>query len=179
MIITYFSRIYFLSRLIFLRIRSRWQYGPDKISVWLLKDFLLRKVLLFYPFNLSLCNFGQRQHNFCCTDPTDPNFRHIKIITTLPSSICNICLLFVFLLMRSFSFNSKKSNLQVNEGCTALFLFWIDKSNIAQVSLRRWSIFSFLDMPTLKLRIIIILLIDRPEVILLNARTTKNYVSFA
>ena len=44
-----------------------------------------------------------------------------------------------------------------------------------QVSLIPWSIFLFFDMPTLKLGIdIIILLTDRPEIILSTARTTKN-----
>ena len=44
-----------------------------------------------------------------------------------------------------------------------------------QVSLTSRSIFLFLDMPTLKLRAnIIILLTDRPEIILSSARTTKN-----
>ena len=45
---------------------------------------------------------------------------------------------------------------------------------IAQVSLIRWSLL-FLDVLTLKLRIIIIILpTDRPETILPGARTTKN-----
>ena len=44
---------------------------------------------------------------------------------------------------------------------------------IAQVSLT--PIFLFLDVPTLKLRIIIIILpTDRPEIILPTARTTKD-----
>ena len=44
-----------------------------------------------------------------------------------------------------------------------------------QASLTSRSIFLFLDMPTLKLRAnIIILLTDRPEIILSTARTTKN-----
>ena len=47
---------------------------------------------------------------------------------------------------------------------------------LAQVSLTPWSIFLFLDMPTLKLRIIIIIILptDPPEIILSTARTTKN-----
>ena len=64
---------------------------------------------------------------------------------------------------------------------------------IAQISLTRLSAFLFLDMPTLKLRmmmmimmimmmiviiiiiiIIIILPTNRPEIILVTARTTKN-----
>ena len=46
---------------------------------------------------------------------------------------------------------------------------------IAQVSLTPWSIFLFLDVSTLKLRIIIIILVTRwPEIILSTARTTKN-----
>ena len=46
---------------------------------------------------------------------------------------------------------------------------------IPHVSLTSRSIFLFLDMPTLKLRAnIIILLTDRPEIILSTARTTKN-----
>ena len=45
----------------------------------------------------------------------------------------------------------------------------------AQVSLTPWSMFLFLDVPTLKLKIIInILLIDWPQIILLTAHTTKN-----
>ena len=45
----------------------------------------------------------------------------------------------------------------------------------SQVSLTRWSIFLFLDMPTLKLRIIIIILpTDRADTILPTAHTTKN-----
>ena len=46
---------------------------------------------------------------------------------------------------------------------------------IAQVSLTRWSVFLFLDMPTLKLKIIInILPTGRPEIILPTACATKN-----
>ena len=45
---------------------------------------------------------------------------------------------------------------------------------IAQVLLTPWSIFLFLDILTLKLRIIIIILEnDQPEIILLTAHTTK------
>ena len=45
----------------------------------------------------------------------------------------------------------------------------------AQVSLTRWSVFLFLDVPTLKLQIIInILSADRPEIIIPTARTTKD-----
>ena len=40
--------------------------------------------------------------------------------------------------------------------------------------------FLFLDVPTLKLRIIIIILpTNRSEIILLTARTTKNQLAFA
>ena len=46
--------------------------------------------------------------------------------------------------------------------------------NCAQVSLTWWSIFLFLDVPTLKLRIIIILLTDWPNITLPTACTTKN-----
>ena len=46
---------------------------------------------------------------------------------------------------------------------------------IAQVSLPRLSIFLFLDMPNLKLRIIIIILsISRSEKVIVTARTTKK-----
>ena len=46
---------------------------------------------------------------------------------------------------------------------------------VAQVSLTRWSVSLFLDMPTLKLKIIInILPTDRPEIIPPTACTTKN-----
>ena len=46
---------------------------------------------------------------------------------------------------------------------------------IAQGYVTPWSIFLFLDMPTLKLRInIIILPTIRPEIILSTAHTTKN-----
>ena len=46
---------------------------------------------------------------------------------------------------------------------------------VAQVSLTRWSVFLFLDMPTQKLKIIInILPTGRPEIILPTASTTKN-----
>ena len=48
-----------------------------------------------------------------------------------------------------------------------------------QASLTWWSIFSFIDMPTLKLRIIIILPNDRPEIIPPTACTTKNQVALA
>ena len=47
-----------------------------------------------------------------------------------------------------------------------------------QVSLTGWSIFSFIDMPTLKLRIII-LPNDRPEITLPTACTTKIQVALA
>ena len=51
---------------------------------------------------------------------------------------------------------------------------------IAQLLLPQWFVFSCLDVPALKLRIIIIVLLsDRPETILLTARTTKNQVAFA
>ena len=49
---------------------------------------------------------------------------------------------------------------------------------IAQVSLTRWSIFLFLDVPTGKLRTIIILPTDQPDIILPTARTTNNQVAF-
>ena len=46
---------------------------------------------------------------------------------------------------------------------------------VAQVSLTRWSVFLFLDMPTLKLKVIInILPTGRPEIILPTACATKN-----
>ena len=46
---------------------------------------------------------------------------------------------------------------------------------IAQVSLTPWLIFLFLDVPTLKLRIIIIIFpTGQPEIILPTACTTKN-----
>ena len=51
---------------------------------------------------------------------------------------------------------------------------------IAQLLLPRWVVFSYLDVSALKLRIIIIVLLsDRPEIILLTARTTKNQIAFA
>ena len=50
----------------------------------------------------------------------------------------------------------------------------------AQVSLTLWSIFVFLDGPTLKLKIIInILPTGRPEIILPTAGATKNWVDSA
>ena len=50
----------------------------------------------------------------------------------------------------------------------------------AQVSLTLWSMFLFLDLPTLKLTIIIIILLtDRPQIITPITRTTKNEVVFA
>ena len=53
------------------------------------------------------------------------------------------------------------------------YVTWIDI--IAQVSLTRWSVFLFLDVPTLKLKIIInILPTDQPETIIPTAYTTKN-----
>ena len=53
------------------------------------------------------------------------------------------------------------------------YVTWIDI--IAQVSLTRWSVFLFLDVPTLKLKIIInILPTDQPEAIIPTAYTTKN-----
>ena len=46
---------------------------------------------------------------------------------------------------------------------------------IEQVSLIRWSIFLFLDVPTRKLRIIIIIFpTDRRDIILPTARATNN-----
>ena len=48
----------------------------------------------------------------------------------------------------------KKSSKKGNETFTTLFLFWIGKPNIALVSLTWWWI-SFLNVPTLKLRIIV------------------------
>ena len=50
----------------------------------------------------------------------------------------------------------------------------------AQASLPRWSIFLFFDLPTLKLRIIIIILLtDLADIILPTAGTTNNQVAFA
>ena len=46
---------------------------------------------------------------------------------------------------------------------------------IAQVFLTSWSVFLFLDLPTLKPRIIIIIVpTDRLKIIFFTARTTKN-----
>ena len=45
---------------------------------------------------------------------------------------------------------------------------------IAQVSLHRWSVFLFLDVPILKFKIINILQTDGPEIIILTACPTKN-----
>ena len=53
------------------------------------------------------------------------------------------------------------------------YVTYID--TIPQVSLPQWSIFSFLDMLTLKFRIIIIVLsTDQPEIILPTARNTNK-----
>ena len=71
----------------------------------------------------------------------------------------------------------KKSNKKCNKTFTALFLLWIGNSNIVQVSLLRWSL-SFLNTPTLRLWIII-LLNDWPEIILPTIITTNNWVGFA
>ena len=50
----------------------------------------------------------------------------------------------------------------------------------AQASLPWWSIFFFFDLPTLKLRIIIIILLtDLADIILPTAGTTNNQVAFA
>ena len=50
---------------------------------------------------------------------------------------------------------------------------------IAQVFLIWWSIFLFLDLPTLKLKIIIIILPTlRPKTILQTARTTKKLLHY-
>ena len=49
---------------------------------------------------------------------------------------------------------------------------------IAQVSSTWWSVFLFLYVPTMKLKIfIIILLTDQPKIILPTARTIKNWAS--
>ena len=70
---------------------------------------------------------------------------------------------------------TKKSNKKGKKTFIALFLFWISKPNIAQASLPQWWIFLFLDVSTLKFRIIIIiLLIDQLKIILPTACTTKN-----
>ena len=46
---------------------------------------------------------------------------------------------------------------------------------IAHVPSTQWSVFLFLDLPTLKLKIIIIILpTEQPEIILPTACTTKN-----
>ena len=71
----------------------------------------------------------------------------------------------------------KKSNKKGKKTFIALFLFWIVKLNIAEVSLLWWSIFLVLDKPTLKVRIIIILLTDRLEIILPTARTANKQFS--
>ena len=56
-----------------------------------------------------------------------------------------------------------------------MITIFIFRCVIEQVSLTQWSSFLLLGMPTLKLKIIInILPIDRPDIILPTARTTKN-----
>ena len=45
---------------------------------------------------------------------------------------------------------------------------------VAQVSLTQWSILFFFDVPSLKLRNVIILPTDRPKIILPTAHITKN-----
>ena len=53
------------------------------------------------------------------------------------------------------------------------YVIWVDM--IEQVSLTRLSIFLFLEMLTLKFRVIIIILLtDLPDIILPTARTPKN-----
>ena len=75
-----------------------------------------------------------------------------------------------------------KSKKKDNKSFTALVLLWIGKpkknkqkkKKQAQVSLPQWSML-FLNVPNLKVRIIIIILpTDQPEIILLTAHTTKN-----
>ena len=57
------------------------------------------------------------------------------------------------------------------------YVTWTDL--IAQVSLSRWSTILFLDELILKIRIIIIILVtNRPKIILLTAWTTENLVAF-
>ena len=58
------------------------------------------------------------------------------------------------------------------------YVTWTDL--IAQVSLSRWSAILFLDELILKIRIIIIIILvtNRPKIILLTAWTTENLVAF-
>ena len=72
--------------------------------------------------------------------------------------------------------NQKFSALEIVESrskemWSVSYVFCVDI--IIQVSLTRLSVFLFLDVPTLKLRIIIILPTDRPEIILPIAPTAK------
>ena len=112
----------------------------------------------FRFFCNSRTNYRLNEGNliFCCRGLTDPNFWQIKTIIILISHTnFSVFLQFIFLLIYFF-----RGYRKATKGCNGL---------------TRWSVFLFLDMPTLKLRIIIIILAtDRPNIILPIAHTTKN-----
>ena len=118
---------------------------------------------------------------FFCTGLTDPKFRQTKIIKTMISYI-NIyffavyisCDLIFFFAQKNLKFSALGIVESWNkETWSILYVTCVDI--IGQVSLTPCSIFLFLDVPILKLRIIIIILpTDWRKIILLTAHMTKN-----
>ena len=136
---------------------------------------------------LTLLRHGLGEGNliFCCAVPTDPNFRQTKIIIILISYInissftiyisCNLN--FFFQIAIKYIKNKNLVHLiLLNLGSKETRSLYVTSVDIiVQVSFTPGSIFLFLDVPTLRLRIIIIILLTgRHGIILPTTRTTKN-----
>ena len=136
---------------------------------------------------LTLLRHGLGEGNliFCCAVPTDPNFRQTKIII-IPISYINISSFTIYISCNlNFFFQIaikyiKNKNLVhlilLNLGSKETWSLYVTSVDIiVQVSFTPGSIFLFLDVPTLRLRIIIIILLTgRHGIILPTTRTTKN-----
>ena len=129
------------------------------------------KMFICYCFNLHI---RRRQLNFFCTGLTEPNFWQIKII--IPISHTFFLKNFYFFEWDIFLLDHNKIHKKVN-----IIEWWkaemwsISHVTCAQVSLTHWAIFLFLDVPTLKFRIMIIILLSEwLDTILPTAHTTEN-----
>ena len=129
----------------------------------------------------------QKQLNFCFTGPTNLNFlaneNNSYIDFTYKHSFAvYIFSNIIFLNCNRIHKTQKFSALHVviwrsKDMWSVSYVTCVDI--IAQVSLTWWSMFLFLEVPTLKLRIIIIVLsTDQPELILWTLPTTKSQAAF-
>ena len=123
-------------------------------------------------------DLGEGNLIFWCTGPTDSKFWQIKIIILISQKIFS----FFFYSLYFFWYNiflldhnkihkkQKFSALDIVEW-RSTEMWSVSFVTCTQVSSNRWSIFLFFDVPTLKLRIIIIILpTDQTNII----PTTKN-----